>query len=86
MPKEMESPVSINRWRYSLISYESMSDFKSELGLRPNSNIMKGIISQIVDDDKMPITKDGVRAEVCLNPLGKSCSSKNPLIVWETLT
>lgn len=30
----------------------------------------KGVVSQIVDDDKMPMTVDGVRAEICLNPLG----------------
>lgn len=30
----------------------------------------KGIISMIIDDNKMPITTDGIRAEVILNPLG----------------
>lgn len=30
----------------------------------------KGICSMILDDEKMPITKDGVRAEIVLNPLG----------------
>ena len=32
----------------------------------------KGIIAQIVDDEDMPITTDGIRADVCLNPLGKT--------------
>lgn len=30
----------------------------------------KGIISQIVPDEEMPTTVDGVSAEICLNPLG----------------
>ena len=31
----------------------------------------KGVVTLIEDDDKMPITEDGVRADICLNPLGK---------------
>lgn len=31
----------------------------------------KGVVSVILDDEKMPTTVDGERAEVCLNPLGK---------------
>lgn len=30
----------------------------------------KGIVSCIVPDEEMPITESGIRAEVCLNPLG----------------
>jgi DNA-directed RNA polymerase beta subunit len=30
----------------------------------------KGTVSMIVPDDEMPITKSGIRADVCLNPLG----------------
>jgi DNA-directed RNA polymerase beta subunit len=30
----------------------------------------KGVVSLIEDDDKMPMTEDGVRADVCLNSLG----------------
>lgn len=31
----------------------------------------KGICASIVPDEEMPITEDGVRAEICLNALGK---------------
>ena len=30
----------------------------------------KGVVSIIAPDDEMPITVDGKRADVCLNPLG----------------
>lgn len=30
----------------------------------------KGVISQIVDHDKMPMTEDGQHVEICINPLG----------------
>jgi DNA-directed RNA polymerase beta subunit len=30
----------------------------------------KGVVSMIVDDDKLPITEDGTRADIVLNPLG----------------
>lgn len=30
----------------------------------------KGVVTMIEDDEKMPITEDGMRADICLNPLG----------------
>src|SRR5690606_5730136 len=42
----------------------------------------KGVISQILPDEEMPITEDGRRAEIILNPLGV-ISRLNPSQLFE---
>jgi len=78
------------QWRYDGKSFDN---FKIEFTILKEDPLTegckitgrygnKGIISMIVDDDKMPITEDGVRAEICLNPLGV-INRLNPSVLVE---
>lgn len=66
------------KWRYDSKNFANMKIKITVLKESPISNGVKisgrygnkGIISMIVPDWRMPTTKDGVRAEVCLNALG----------------
>ena len=66
------------QWRYDGKSFDN---FKIQFTILKENPLMtgakisgrygnKGIVAKIVKDEEMPVTKDGTRAEILLNPLG----------------
>lgn len=66
------------QWRYNGKSFDNIRlqfTILKENPVTPGVKLTgrygnKGIVSCIVPDEEMPITESGIRAEVCLNPLG----------------
>lgn len=68
------------QWRYDGKSFDNFKiqfTILKENPLVPGSKLTgrygnKGVVTEIVPTEEMPVTSDGVRAEIILNPLGKN--------------
>lgn len=81
------------QWRYDGKSFDNFKiqfTILKENPLVPGSKLTgrygnKGVVTEIVPTEEMPVTSDGVRAEIILNPLGKILLSIKFPNCWKLL-